>query len=129
MAYTHPDAMQRLCEEIERTAWLSDRQFFRDHPCRSHRLRPAMSAEISEHEVATGKMLACPPGVQVVTAVKRLGPGIRVRLLFTAPAVAAWVEPPEDVCRAWYDLLCDPQFEPTEHALTDLSLTFTEKQP
>jgi hypothetical protein len=123
MAYVRPDAAQRICEEVERTAWASDREFFNDHPRRSHRLRPAMDAEVSEHEIATGEVLSCPPGMQIVTAVKQLGPGVRARLLFVAPAVASWVDPPEDVCRTWYDLVFDPRFAETEQALATLNLT------
>jgi hypothetical protein len=116
MAYTHPAAIERLCEEIERTVWPSDRKFFSDHPRRSHRLRPAMSAEVSADEIATGKILECPPGMQVFTAVKQLGPGVRARALFVAPAVARWVDPPEAICRAWYDFVCRPQFKKQEQA-------------
>jgi hypothetical protein len=111
MAYTHPAALERVCDEVERTAWSSDRQFFQDHPERNHRLRPAMSAEVSADEIVAGRAVACPPGMRVFTAVKQFGPGIRARLLFVAPAVDPWVDPPEDMCRAWYDLIRDPQFE------------------
>jgi hypothetical protein len=131
MAYTHPDALQRVCEEVERTAWVSDRQFFHDHPQREYRLRPAMSAEISEYEISRAEALPCPPGMQIITAVKRIGPGIRARLLIVVPAAVPWVEAPEDVCRAWYDLVCtrDPQLAQLERDLAALSQTFTERQP
>jgi hypothetical protein len=123
MAYTHPTALQGVVEEVDRTASESDRQFFQDHPRRSHRLRPAMSAEVSEHEVATGEILPCSPGMQTFTAVKQIQPGIRARLLFIAPAVVAWVDPPEHLCRAWYEFLRNPQFEEHERALAALNLT------
>src|SRR5262245_9129698 len=110
MAYTHPDALQRICEEIENTVWVSDRQFFHDHPTRAHRVRPAMEAEIHQCEITEGKVAQCPQGRRFVTVVKQLHPaGIRMRIVLHTELDLAWSSLSEDICRDWWDWACAVQ--------------------
>ena len=52
--YVHPEALQKLTNEVDRTACNSDRQYFIDHPQREFRLRSAWPAEISIEELLNG---------------------------------------------------------------------------
>jgi hypothetical protein len=104
--YQHPDALQRVREELKRTVWPLDRKFFRKHPTRSYRLRPALDIEVAEKDLINGTaVLLCPPGMGVFVSVRQVVPGVRLRLLFGAPAVEHWIDPPEDICQAWYEHL------------------------
>jgi len=124
VTYTHPDALRRICEEIENTVWVSDREFFKSHPKRRHRLRPAMSAEISEHEITQGKALECPVGMQLAVVVKLIVPGVRTRWPFFVPAgPAPWDAFSEDYCREWYNsfTLINPDVKQMEADLVALA--------
>jgi hypothetical protein len=132
MVYTRPEALQRVCEEVERTAWVSDRQFFHDHPQREYRLRPAMPAEIAQQEVAGGKATRpCSKGTLIVAAVKRIGPGIRSRAFFVGNAVIPWADLSEEDCCAWHTFIRQQSANPAEWAQAEsalASLNFTEKK-
>jgi hypothetical protein len=119
MSYTHPDALQKVCDEIERTVWPSDRKFFDDYPRRKFRIRRATEAEIAECELANGSASQFPPGMALVL-VKSVAPGVRTRQLFSAThtdddgivrdlPLPLGFEPPENVCRAFYRRITSPQ--------------------
>src|SRR6516164_7075233 len=80
--YVHPEALQKLTDEVDRTACNSDRQYFVDHPQRQFRLRPAWPAEISIEELLSG-----PPrrGSRHYVLVKQLIRGIPQRAHITTP--------------------------------------------
>ena len=114
------DLLQKLTDEIDRTVCESDRRFFDAHPKRNHRLRPASWAEVSMHEIADGVAAPITAGNQMFVAVKQLKPGIRLRAFFIAPAAADWAEPPEDICRAWFEYVYPPGTPKIETALARL---------
>jgi|SRR6516162_202230 hypothetical protein len=93
--YVHPEALQKLTDEVDRTACNSDRQYFVDHPQRQFRLRPAWPAEISIEELLSG-----PPrrGSRHYVLVKQLIRGIRQRAHITTPNELN--APDEAACRA-----------------------------
>ena len=74
--YVHPDALQKLTDEVDRTASNSDRQYFGDNPQRQFRLRPAWPAEISIEELLNGPARL---GSRHYILVKQVAPGIRMR--------------------------------------------------
>jgi hypothetical protein len=92
----HPDAQQRICEEIDRTVWPIDRKFFRDNPKRSYWLRPAQQVEISEKEIIRGRHIPVAPGALALIAVRQVVPGVRMRTLIVIE------DPPPGPCPAIY---------------------------
>jgi hypothetical protein len=78
--------MERLTnlEEQAGKGFEEDRVFFEQHPERSHRLRLASANEIATFAV-TG-MAPPPSDLFWWVAVRRVRPGIRMRLGFTGPA-------------------------------------------
>src|SRR5262245_36762234 len=105
MNYEHPDARQRVLEEIERTVWPLDRKFFREHPNRNYRIRQPLSIEIVENELLEGRLAEHPSGTVFYIMVRQFAPGLRARLVFFAPPGAP-EEPPEKLCRQLYRRLC-----------------------
>jgi hypothetical protein len=98
------DLIQKLADEIDRTASESDRRFFKDHPQRSRRIRHATWAEVSAQEVIDGTALPISPGRQCFVAVRQLQPGLRMRAFFIAPDAGEEVEEmPEDLAASWYE--------------------------
>jgi hypothetical protein len=96
--YVHPETLQKLTEEVDRTACNSDRQYFVDHPQRQFRLRPAWPAEISIEELLNGP---ADGGSYHYVLVKQLIRGIRQRAhITTLNEVDA---PDEAACRALWD--------------------------
>lgn len=80
----------------------SDRQFFRDHPHRKYRLRPAAWAEVSALEV-DGAPIIPPLGTILCVGVKQHVPGFRSRVFFFAPAAAStWAEATEREAKSWF---------------------------
>src|SRR5262245_24676996 len=71
MDHKHPDAMQRVCEEVEPTVWSLDRKFFREHPNRSYRIRQPLNIEIVENELLEGRPAECPPGTMFYIMVRQ----------------------------------------------------------
>ena len=73
--YTHPDALQRVCEEVERVVWPIDRDF--EHAGRGYWVRPAEQIEIAELETTRGVNTwpNLPPGLRYYTVVVWLGQG------------------------------------------------------
>lgn len=101
----HPAAMAWICEEIERVVWPLDRQYFKDHPDRTYRIRPAIGAEITEVEITSGEAIEHEPcmqaGMHPYMIVRQLTPGIlRARcIFFVAQPSPDWDDPPEEFCR------------------------------
>jgi hypothetical protein len=77
-----------------------DREWFRSHPLRSHRLRRAITGEFPEGSAET------------LVAVRQLQPGARVRLPFYAQAQLPSDEAPEHIAHAIYDLVAESQGRP-----------------
>jgi hypothetical protein len=121
------DLLQKLSDEVDRTACESDRKFFSSNPQRSHRLRPATWAEVSMQEEVDGAVWAIEPGRQHFTAVKQLRPGVRMRAFFSAPAVEDWVEPPEAAAAAWYEHVRPARTVQLEQGLTTVLAPFSNE--
>jgi hypothetical protein len=103
MSHTHKDALQRVCEEIERVVWPIDRAFERTG--RKYWIRPAEGIEVSEVEVSCGKPVEpIPPGARWYIVVKLHAPGSRSRLLFYATNRGGKL-PAEKACRAWWEYI------------------------
>jgi hypothetical protein len=112
------DLRQKLTDEVDRIACESDRRFFRDHPQRSHRIRHATWAEVSQMEEVDGAAAPVSPGKQCFVAVKQLQPGVRMRAFFIAPAAGEEAEGmPESIAAAWYKSVCVPQAVQIEQQL------------
>jgi hypothetical protein len=96
--YVHPEALQKLTDEVDRTACNSDRQYFVDHPQRQFRLRPAWPAEISIEELLNGPARL---GSRHYILVKQIARGVRMRAHVTA--LGELDAPDEAACRALWD--------------------------
>jgi hypothetical protein len=96
--YVHPDALQKLTDEVDRTACNSDRQYFVDNPQRQFRLRSAWPAEISIEELLNGPVRH---GSHHYVLVKQIMRGIRQRAHIAVPDE---LDAPDDAsCRALWD--------------------------
>jgi hypothetical protein len=98
--YVHPEALQKLTDEIDRTACNSDRQYFIDHPQRQFRLRPAWPAEIAIDEILAGSVQRRRHHYILVKQIVR---GIRVRALLSASDEAQLDFPDDKTCGALWD--------------------------
>ena len=96
--YIHPDALQKLTDEVDRTACNSDRQYFVDHPQRQFRVPPAWPAAISIEELLNGPARL---GSRHYILVKQIARGVRMRAHVTAPNELD--APDEAACRALWD--------------------------
>lgn len=76
--------LQKLAVRVERVT-RSDAKFFERFPHRCHRVRLTSQAEIAQDAVLLGKPQQPPPGHQFYTAVKNIGPGVRLRLSICGP--------------------------------------------
>jgi hypothetical protein len=114
MGYTHPDALQRVCEEIDRTVWPLDRKFFDDNPQREFRIRPAEAVEIAEVELAHSIAVPIPPGNGAYILVRQFAPGVRLRRMIIVPVIDPWTEPPEAVARWAYRKFAPPELQARE---------------
>ena len=121
--YTAPDALQRVVDEVDRTACEMDRIFFRDHPRRSYWVRPAQPAEIIEFEMQGWDP---PPGSHTCIAVRRVTDAARFRVPFSSPFPSP-TDLSEDLCRAWYERVSPPQSEEIAQTLTAAPHTETEE--
>jgi hypothetical protein len=77
-----------------------DRDWFRSHPYRSHRIRPAVTGEIPGG------------GADTHVVVRQLAPGLRSRRAFDPVAPFPSGEAPEHVAHAIYDLVTEYQGRP-----------------
>jgi hypothetical protein len=70
-----------------------DKEWFRSHPHRSHRIRPAVAGEM--------------PGANAETyiVVRQLAPGVRMRVFFTPVGPFPEREAPEHIAHAMFDLI------------------------
>jgi hypothetical protein len=104
-SYTKKDALERIAEEVERTAWALDREFGEANPDRRYWLRPAQPSEIYEEEVASGKARPePPPGTRRYTLVVFCAPGVRMRhTCVYGPEGESWRDLTEEYCRGVYD--------------------------
>lgn len=70
-----------------------DKEWFRSHPHRSHRIRRAVAGEI--------------PGANAETyiVVRQLAPGVRMRVFFTPVGPSPEGEAPEHIAHAMFDLI------------------------
>jgi hypothetical protein len=138
VSYTHPNALQKICEEIERTVWPSDRKFFDDYPRRKFRIRRATEAEIAEDELTSGRASFFPPGMALVL-IKHVAPGVRMRQLFSTTysddagvvrnlPLPAGFEPPEDVCRAMYRRIASSQTRKLERQVASVVKRASKKR-
>jgi hypothetical protein len=93
--YVHPEVLQKLTDEVDRTACNSDRQYFVDNPQRQFRLRPAWPAEISVEELLNGPARL---GSRHYVLVKQIVRGIRQRAHIATPDELD--APDEAACRA-----------------------------
>src|SRR5262249_28235110 len=94
-----------LTEAIDTGPCESDRTFFRHHPRRNFRLRPAWTVEIEDFIRRGGiKTHALPDGACWWMLVRKLAPHWRVRYPIVAPS-DLFPDPPEDIARViwhWY---------------------------
>lgn len=116
----HPDP--KLAAQIEDIVWASDREFFKTHPQRQYRLRPAWDIELKDQEVMTGDV--SPPlcdGHCWWTIVYQVTPGVRARQCFQAPHDLP-IDPPEAACRIMAKRLrkTNPRFAEITAALREL---------
>lgn len=74
----------------------SDAAWFKANPRRSHRLRVALPGEFPP--------LPMPEGVRIVTAVRQLEPGMRLRVPFGLPACLPVEDVPEAECCAMFEM-------------------------
>jgi hypothetical protein len=74
-------------------AQMLDKEWFRSHPHRSHRIRPAVAGEM--------------PGANAETyiVVRQLAPGVRMRVFFTPVGPSPEGEAPEHIAHAMFDLI------------------------
>jgi hypothetical protein len=99
--------LQRVVDEVDRTAFEPDRRFFADNPNRNYRVRPASDVEISEIEMRYDTALSG----RWFVSVTRLGSGIRSRNFFEVPSDAPWrpgLDLGEDICRSYAASLPGP---------------------
>src|SRR5262245_43034240 len=91
------DAMQRVCEEIERVVWPIDRKY--EDEGRRFWVRPAEPIEISQRELEAGLPWIPKPGDSTYVVVRAVGAGIRERLVFVARDLGeGWRTLPEAEC-------------------------------
>jgi hypothetical protein len=102
--YVHPEALQKLTDEVDRTASSSDRQYFIDYPQRQFRLRPAWPAETAIDEILAGPD---PCRKHHYVLVKQIARGVRMRALLRAPNAAQFDCPDDKSCSALWDCCCD----------------------
>jgi hypothetical protein len=96
-----PYAIDRVCDEIERTVWPIDRAY--EDEGREFWIRPAKSIEISQRELLYEIPLIPPPGHEVYVVVRRLSPRMRERRVFTAQNIGSgWKRLSEAECLHCY---------------------------
>jgi hypothetical protein len=114
-----PGISQELIDAVDRELD-SDRTFFRRHPERSYRVRPAFTAELSATLAVAGHppFTQMPSGHHACVAVKQVASGIRLRVSATLSAPIAG-EVPEDNARWLYETLAAawPKIQEVEKAL------------
>jgi hypothetical protein len=126
--FTHPDALQRVTEQVDREACELDRRFFETHPERSYWIRRALPIEIAAYELARGEPYPTHAGRLVCIAVKQLAPGLRVRLLCTAPkgVGAPPAGLPERQCRKIFEAVARLHGGLPQQVIADLKHALTK---
>ena len=76
--------LRKLANRVDRMTQ-GDRKFFERFPHRQHRVRLASRAELQQHELLEDAPLAIQPGFKVFVAIRKVLPGVRIRLLLLAP--------------------------------------------
>jgi hypothetical protein len=99
-----------LERRVDETAMASDRTFFKQHPQRNYRIRPAWNIEV-EHLARhfEDPLVAPPPDRCWWIAVRRVAPGLRARFLFHAPDEPPSSEIPEKYARRIWEYLAPPE--------------------
>ena len=94
--------------ELVREVTETDRQFFERFPRRRHRVRVASEVEISQIEIVEGKPATVPNGCRVFTAVRNVGPGMRLRA-FVYATEGAETDLDEANARSIFEAAAPPQ--------------------
>lgn len=108
----HPDGSSSVCtypvspgdrlldRDVVLRAKTLDKEWFRDHPYRSHRLRRAIPGEFSK------------VSAEIWVAVRQVLPGCRLRVPFEALIPLPSEDAPEHIAHALYDLLSESGRKP-----------------
>jgi len=90
-----------LSQQIEDTVWASDRKFFKQHPRRKFRLRPAFAVEVEDFD-RHKPLGALPDGFCWWVVVYCIHLQARQRIPFGAPHRLPAESSESDACRIWH---------------------------
>jgi hypothetical protein len=97
----------------------ADRKFFERFPHRQYRVRLAARAEIKQDTLLNGASPHLPREFFYFMAVKKIAPGVRVRLRIIG-LEGSDTDLSEESARAIYEMACTPEAEALERQLAEL---------
>ena len=99
--------MKKLADQVDRVTQ-ADRRFFERFPHRKHRVRIASRAEIEQQELLEGKAMWAPGPCCILTVVRNIAPGARLRLMIRG-VEGAETDLSENVAAAIFNDAATPQ--------------------